>query len=288
MHGPPAITFAPACFRGLDGRLAFGAGLHPDVLDAARRWRPATTRSVTAGGVMIETPSIVPGTEARSRYAASAFDFGRGRIDRHDFEIVLLVDAEHFVAVLRAVLRCADDGETRLPARNVWILSCEWHRGESILRLQLEVWIVEVVRTSRVARGLFSASRLPSQTTRRGRLRETPACLPDRGGHSIVERVAAQSRCVEVGLDEPGVDDFAAALLDRLQRHEMVRRSEFRSLREIRAGSDERIFAGRELTFGDRPGAVVFVFPERAAGVDEEEFERWPCGAAGRLDKPAL
>lgn len=33
MHGPPPITFMPACLGQFDGRQAFGPRLHPNVPD---------------------------------------------------------------------------------------------------------------------------------------------------------------------------------------------------------------------------------------------------------------
>ena len=45
-----------------------------------------------------------------------------------------------------------------------------------------------------------------------------------------------------------------------------------RLLRNSRRAAAERILVGIDLALGDRPGAVVLVLPERAAGMDQEQL----------------
>ena len=61
---PAADDVGASRLGGGNGGRAFRAGLQPDVFDAERQgW--ATIFSVTAGGVMIDTASMSPGTAAR-------------------------------------------------------------------------------------------------------------------------------------------------------------------------------------------------------------------------------
>ena len=105
IQGPPAITFAPprsACSIA-DGLSAPGC---IQMFLMPRFTASATTCSVTFGGVMIDRPSIVPGTDAKSGYALSP------SISSAFVEPVLLIGAQHLVAIFLPIRRRPNHGES--------------------------------------------------------------------------------------------------------------------------------------------------------------------------------
>ena len=68
-----------------------------------------------------------------------------------------------------------------------------------------------------------SRASVDARTTRRGRPRGTPACGPDRGGHSHRERVRADRVGVEVALERPRLHDLARFLTHAAEVGELAR-----------------------------------------------------------------
>src|SRR2546422_4385211 len=67
--------------------------------------------------------------------------------------------------------------------------------------------------------------------------------------------------------------DFAAWLLERLQRDEISGRREARFFCEFALGGVQRIFALYELTFRNRPGPIVLLRPERPTRMHQKNLE---------------
>src|SRR5262249_4993191 len=106
------------------------------------------------------------------------------------------------------------------------------------------------------------------------------AALPDH------ERVAAARGRVAVALGPPRVHDLAALLAHRSERIEPIdAQIEAGLLAELALRRRERIGAGLDLAFRNRPRAVVAPRPERPTGVDEEHLDH--PGAAAKLENPS-
>jgi hypothetical protein len=86
------------------------------------------------------------------------------------------------------------------------------------------------------------------------------------------ESVAAQGSGVAVGFEDPRVDQLAAFLPDCAERDEWAGRFEAGFLLEFANRGGQRIFAGGDLAFGNRPRAGVFLGPVRPAGVNKENL----------------
>jgi hypothetical protein len=93
------------------------------------------------------------------------------------------------------------------------------------------------------------------------------------GGPFKVEGVADEFFRVEVAGDRPGIDAFAAFLANGVERFEVSLEVDAGLFVEFADGGVEGGFVSGDLAFGDGPGAGVFVLPEGASGVDEEDFE---------------
>jgi hypothetical protein len=93
--------------------------------------------------------------------------------------------------------------------------------------------------------------------------------------------VADQGCGVEVALDGPGDDFFAAGLADDVEGDEVAVDGGAGFFMEFAAGGGEGVFVAFVLAFGDGPG--VFFGPEGAAGMDEEDFDA-VLGAAKEED----
>ena len=78
---------------------------------------------------------------------------------------------------------------------------------------------------------------------------------------------------VAVALKGPSGDDFAAFLLNGAEFAELAPCGEAGFFFELADGGFDRLFAGIGLAFGEGPSASVFLRPEWAAGMDEEDLE---------------
>lgn len=111
--------------------------------------------------------------------------------------------------------------------------------------------------------------------------------------------IAGEHGGVAVALDGEGGDYFAACLLygaegvegegvggggDAYAWRKVGAGEEAGFFVELAAGSGEVVFAGLWAAFGDSPDAEIFVCPEGASGVDEEDFG---LGAGAAEEKEA-
>src|SRR5260221_14673839 len=88
-----------------------------------------------------------------------------------------------------------------------------------------------------------------------------------------LEFVADDVVGVDIALDRKAVDDLAARLLRRRQRQEFAVYRLSRLLGELAARGIEGIFRVAELALWDRPGALIFLLPERPARVDRGKLQ---------------
>ena len=105
-----------------------------------------------------------------------------------------------------------------------------------------------------------------------GRGADATDAAPLFGGHSILEGIAGQLRCIEFGLAGEGYHTLAAALADLsqgLQRADRSRRPKL--LGELAAGGLLPILRRRNLALRSRPCALVFASPERPASMHEQD-----------------
>jgi hypothetical protein len=100
------------------------------------------------------------------------------------------------------------------------------------------------------------------------------------------ESVAFKSGDVELGAQGPGMDQLAAGLTDGFEGEEISLGRGAGFFLELTEGRRERVFAIRDFPLRDRPGRLIFVGPQRAAGVDEEHFHTG-CGAAKQQESGA-
>src|SRR5207302_9627061 len=98
--------------------------------------------------------------------------------------------------------------------------------------------------------------------------------LPASGRRPLhLESCAVESCDVEVAWRGPGMHRFAPGLPHRAELHEIpVRRRLTELLLELAACHVDRGFARLDLAFRYRPGALVAFFPERSAGVHQQNF----------------
>src|ERR1700760_2127233 len=87
-----------------------------------------------------------------------------------------------------------------------------------------------------------------------------------------LELVAGERRRIEIAGEGPGMHPFAAGLLDGWQRTEIAGGHRARLFGEFADRRGEALLAGIRFALGDRPGAFIFLLPERAAGMDEEDL----------------
>jgi len=85
--------------------------------------------------------------------------------------------------------------------------------------------------------------------------------------------VADQLRRVAISLKGPCGGDLAALLPDRAEIEELAAGLEAGLFLELAAGGVERMFVVVIFALGNRPCALVFLRPERAAGMDKEDFD---------------
>src|SRR5258708_39474441 len=83
-----------------------------------------------------------------------------------------------------------------------------------------------------------------------------------------LEFVADDVVGVDIALDGKAVDDLAARLLRRRQRHEFAVYRLSRLLRELAARRIEGVFRVAEFALPGRPGALVLLPPKPPAGMD--------------------
>src|SRR5262249_46864962 len=89
-----------------------------------------------------------------------------------------------------------------------------------------------------------------------------------------LEGIADERIKTKVGFERPGVHDFSALLLDRCKRDERASGVEVCFFGKFPARRGEKIGVGFGEAFGDGPGPVLFLRPERAARMGEQNLER--------------
>ena len=110
MHGPPAMTSIPSSrARSTAASLSAPGCIHKLFTPAAAAC--STTCSVTSGGVMIDTDSTGSGRSAKLLKAGAPRDLRLARVHGVGRSAGLSIAEEYLCAVLRAVVRRADDGE---------------------------------------------------------------------------------------------------------------------------------------------------------------------------------
>ena len=101
------------------------------------------------------------------------------------------------------------------------------------------------------------------------------------------ECVAAKVGDVDLRLECPGVNHFAAALLPRCEPAKFAGEMEAGFFREFALRGGEGVFGVVVFAFRNGPRAGILVAPERTAGMHEKDFE--PTGAKPvREDSGAL
>src|SRR5205823_9751847 len=104
-----------------------------------------------------------------------------------------------------------------------------------------------------------------------------------------LEGDAAHLIHVEVSRRGPRVDQLAAGLANRAQRDELAvgcRRAEL--LPKLATRDVDRLLAGLDLAFRNRPRPLVLAHPEWAAGMDEEHLELVATQAIGEQARRLL
>ncbi len=159
---------------------------------------------------------------------------------------------------------------SRFPSRS------EYRRGQpTSLR-----WASRRSRNSPAPAG-SSPAPPPRRTSRRGRPRGTRARWPLRGGHSISNVMLSSAAGSKSPSAAQAVDHFAGPLADRAELDQLLGRrapAPGRAPRRAPAARRRGLLAGLDSALRDRPGAVVALAPEGAAGVDEQELGRAAAG----------
>src|SRR5262249_21176890 len=113
--------------------------------------------------------------------------------------------------------------------------------------------------------------------------------FPARAGRPFnLEGVALDCVSVDVVLDGPGFDQLTAGDLHRGEWDESSFDLEAGLLLELALSRRQRLLVGVDLALRDRPGAIVLILPEGAAGVDEEELRTVGTEAVGEDTGTAL
>lgn len=81
------------------------------------------------------------------------------------------------------------------------------------------------------------------------------------------------TRGIAVARKSPGVNDLPAFLLNRLQGSERRLRLEAGFFLELSQGGREQIFARINLSLGNRPDILIFVFAERPTRMSQQYLE---------------
>src|SRR6185437_7303885 len=90
-----------------------------------------------------------------------------------------------------------------------------------------------------------------------------------------LKRIALNVSCVQIGFHGKSPDDLAAALAHVAQREQVfLSQLDPELLAEFLAGNLFGIFTGNIFAFWNRPGSLVLVAPQRAAGMNEKHFNR--------------
>ena len=98
---------------------------------------------------------------------------------------------------------------------------------------------------------------------------------PTRAGWPLDrEEIAANRRGVDIASDCPGMDDLAAGLLQRLERHRIAAQARTGFLAKFGARRRQQIGTFRRLTLRNRPRAIVLARPIRASGMNQEYLNR--------------
>src|SRR5262245_27096726 len=99
-------------------------------------------------------------------------------------------------------------------------------------------------------------------------------CLASALGRPFqLEAVRCQRRGIELSFEAPGGDDLPARLNEIAQRKKIALRASTGLLRELALGRLERILPFGIFALRDGPRAPIFLGPERAAGMHEQQFD---------------
>ena len=96
------------------------------------------------------------------------------------------------------------------------------------------------------------------------------------------ERVAPDRGGVDVRLDRPDMDQLACHLPHRSERDCRSRQREPGLFEELPVRGVQKVLVRLDLSLGDRPGMGVFVRPERAARMNEEDLQPTVAPAEGK------
>ena len=98
--------------------------------------------------------------------------------------------------------------------------------------------------------------------------------------------IALEGSWIAVSRKCPSVNDLPSFLLNRLQGYERRLRLDAGFFLEFSYGGHQQIFARIDLSLGDRPRIVIFVFEERTARMSQQDLGNAVLDAI--INRPAL